>query len=214
MESKNPQASYPKAIISVVNWNNFKNTLACVGALLKLEYTNYRIIVVDNGSQDKSVGEISVAFPDITLIRSETNLGFAGGHRLALEIALQDDDARLFWMLNNDAFVEPATLTEFVKTYDLYGEALYGGLPVSTKTGKIEALWGYPLTDTGQPDRQVPLDRFIGTSVDEAFPEKKSLFTTEVHGSSFVVPMSVIRKYGFLDQSFFLYGEEGITVTV
>jgi GT2 family glycosyltransferase len=41
--------------IVVLNWNGIKDTVICLNSLVQLEYENYRIVVVDNGSRDNSV---------------------------------------------------------------------------------------------------------------------------------------------------------------
>ena len=72
----------PLVYISILNWNGYALTIECLKSLEVLNYPNYRVIVVDNHSVDNSVEMIQKAFPDIHLIESSSNLGFAGGHEL------------------------------------------------------------------------------------------------------------------------------------
>ena len=198
----------PKTILSIINWNNAPSTIACLEALTALDFPNTQIIVVDNGSQDDSSSAITAAFPEITLLRSAQNLGFADGHRLALDAALQDRDAALFWMLNNDAFVEPNTLSEIIKAYQQFGNCIYGSIPVDIQAGRILSLPGYFLDDSGAQDRSFNLTGLVGSTVTLLFLIIDPDFVLEIHGSSFVVPLAVVRKFGFMDDIFFLYGEE------
>ena len=199
----------PKTVVSIINWNSAGHTIACLEAVFGLDYPKKRVIVVDNASQDDSVDEIATAFPDVWIIRSPADVGFAAGHALALERARQDDDVQLFWMLNNDAFVEPQTLTELVNAYLRYGDCLYSSIPLNTQLGpKIEALQGRILSDDEPLDRQRDLSRFGGMPIENAFASGKPTYVTEIAGSSFMVPLSVVQQYGFMDDIFFLYGEE------
>lgn len=198
----------PKVYISVVNWNGYANTIACLQALITLHYSNYKIVVVDNHSSDDSVAQIQAAFPNIEIICAPTNLGFAGGHRLALEQARTDSDAVLFWMLNNDAFVEPVTLNEIVSAYQRFGDCLYGSVPLNTSARTIDALSGFELAENGEPMPSRNLEALAGLDYDLAFPQKTPLLVTQLHGSSFFIPLKVIQQYGFMDEQFFLYAEE------
>jgi glycosyltransferase involved in cell wall biosynthesis len=95
----------PSVWVSILNWNLYDLTIQCLESLRRLEYKNAHILVVDNASCNDSVNRIRSACPDVMLIESDTNRGFADGHRLALDYVLKQKDAELFWMLNNDAIV-------------------------------------------------------------------------------------------------------------
>ena len=200
--------SLPKTVVSIVNWNGTENTATCLSAFSSLTYDNLSIIVVDNASMDRSIENITNDFPSVELIRSDSNLGFAGGHRLALERVLDDPEVELFWMLNNDAFVEPDTLAEIVKAYALLGPAVYGSVPLHTDTDEIESLLGWEVYEGRDRSTGRRLSDLIGQTIGSAFPGGQPLRVTSIHGCSFVVPTSIIRRYGFMDESYFLYGEE------
>ena len=65
----------PKIIIITLNWNRKEDTIECINSLLELDYPNYEIVVVDNGSTDGSAESFRKTFPDITLIENKKNLG-------------------------------------------------------------------------------------------------------------------------------------------
>jgi len=48
----------PKIAIIIVNWNRYKDTIECLKSVLKLQYINYQIIMLDNGSTDGSIEKI------------------------------------------------------------------------------------------------------------------------------------------------------------
>jgi lipopolysaccharide transport system permease protein len=63
--------------IIILNWNGKADTLECLASVYQLDYPNFEVIVVDNGSTDGSSGAIRKAFPKVTLIENGANLGFA-----------------------------------------------------------------------------------------------------------------------------------------
>jgi GT2 family glycosyltransferase len=79
-----------------------------------LDYPDYKVIVVDNGSTDNSVAEIRKAHPQITLLETGRNLGFAGGNNVGIRYALEQG-ADYVWLLNNDTKADPHALTAMVE---------------------------------------------------------------------------------------------------
>ena len=77
-----------KIAIIILNWNGKQDTLDCLHSIKKSTYTNYEIIVADNGSLDGSKDAIARAYSDVLIIDNQSNLGFAEGNNRALEIAL------------------------------------------------------------------------------------------------------------------------------
>ena len=47
--------NYPKVVIIILNYNGWKDTIECLESVLRNDYPNYQVIVVDNGSQDNSM---------------------------------------------------------------------------------------------------------------------------------------------------------------
>ena len=76
---------HPLVIVVVLNWNLAAETEACVASLLASDYPNQRVLVVDNGSTDKSVARMRSHFGDrIDLLETGTNLFYAGGNNAGL----------------------------------------------------------------------------------------------------------------------------------
>jgi len=72
----------PKVFIIILNWNGRDDTLVCLDSVRKLDYPDYHVAVVDNGSTDDSVKAIQACYPPavwLTLIRNDQNLGYTGG---------------------------------------------------------------------------------------------------------------------------------------
>ncbi len=105
----------PKISIIILNWNNKDDTIKCLDSLRYLNYNNYEIIVIDNGSTDGSQKEIRKRFSDVKLIENKENLGFAEGNNIGIQKALEDEKIEYLFLLNNDTTIEPDILKELVK---------------------------------------------------------------------------------------------------
>jgi GT2 family glycosyltransferase len=197
--------SHPSVYVSILNWNRPELTVGCLDSLQRIDYQDVKLLVVDNGSRDDSVKRIHAAFPSVEIICSETNLGFAGGHGLAKDRALADE-ADLLWMLNNDVLVYPDTLSALVDANHRHGEALLGSLTLKPEDpSRISFGGGRELDELGRPITSQQYNHLGGKPYDPEIPDR---IVEDINGSSFMVPLSVIRRNGFMDESFFLYGEE------
>lgn len=98
----------------VLNWNGWKDTVECIDSCLKLTYTNFRILIVDNGSTDNSESILRECFPSVEFIQTGENLGFAGGNNVGIRYALEQG-AVYVWLLNNDTVVDSKALDELLK---------------------------------------------------------------------------------------------------
>jgi GT2 family glycosyltransferase len=103
----------PLVIVILLNWHGWQDTIACLDSLESLEYTNYRVLVVDNGSTDDSVARIRAAHPGIPILETGRNLGFSGGCNVGIRRALEEG-ADYVWLLNNDTTVDPQALTAMI----------------------------------------------------------------------------------------------------
>ena len=82
----------------------------CLESLCRQDYGNIQVLFVDNASTDGSAEFIEHTFPWVTVIRSATNLAYAGGNNLGAQHA----DGELLLFLNHDTEVCPGFLTELV----------------------------------------------------------------------------------------------------
>jgi GT2 family glycosyltransferase len=111
--SKRDQSEHLKTLIVVLNWNTHEITKECVQSLLAMEGDSFEILIVDNGSQDGSVENLRQAFPKITVIANDRNLGFAGGCNVGIKHALEQG-ADYVLLMNNDTVVKPNLLAELL----------------------------------------------------------------------------------------------------
>ena len=83
MPAASDPAPDPVVSILVISYNTREMTLACLASVVAETSVPYELIVLDNASTDGSTEAIAAAFPDIQLIASADNLGFARGNNVA-----------------------------------------------------------------------------------------------------------------------------------
>jgi len=187
----------PFVDIIILNFNQEPDTVECILSLKKMSYTNYRIILVDNGSADGSGKRIKEKFSEIELLRSGENLGFSGGCNYGIRHSLKSGLAGYVLLLNNDTKVNENLLT-----------ALLAVAQKDNRIGIAGALEFY----YSQPDRlRMAGSRFIWwlgghvliRSITSEFKEVQY-----VSGCCMLIKKEVIEKIGLLDERFFAYYED------
>ncbi len=103
----------PKIALVVLNWNNPKDTLACLDSMTRLTYGSFEVYVVDNGSSDGSPERIGEAFPDVHMIRLPENRGYGGGMNEGIAAAFGGGSDYVL-CLNNDMTFDPGFLEPLV----------------------------------------------------------------------------------------------------
>ena len=180
--------------VVVLNWNGWRDTLVCIASLHKLDYPNFGLIVVDNGSSDGSQDQIEARFPAIKVLQTGANLGFGGGCNAGIRRALEQG-ADYVWLINSDTTVDVSALTELVRVAD--GQAEVGAV-------------GSVLYEADQPE-QVQLwgggkvHLWTGFSRHQTCPAQLDF----VSGASMLLRRKALEQVGlFDDQTFFMYWED------
>ena len=78
----------PLVSIITINYNESAVTMDLLDSLRKISYPALEIIVVDNASPSDNPDVIKERYPEVKLIKSEENLGFAGGNNLGVKACL------------------------------------------------------------------------------------------------------------------------------
>jgi GT2 family glycosyltransferase len=180
----------------VLNWNGWRDTLACIESLQRSEYPNLSILVVDNGSTDNSVEIIRKSFEGIEVLETHANLGFAGGNNVGILLALSRK-AEFIWLLNNDTVVEPGTLQALV----LCAEAD----PGIGAVGSVLRYWHAP--EKIQAWGGGVINLWTGRSNHVEGPEELESLTY-LTAASVLLRSSVLREVGMLDEGYFMYWED------
>lgn len=109
-------------VVILLNYNQNEYTLRCVESLLDSDYSNFSIMLVDNGSTKNNVEELSNSLPvDKRLIfkKIEVNVGYPGGSNYAFEEALKLNPD-FFLIMNNDTIIDKMAIKELVKACNKY----------------------------------------------------------------------------------------------
>jgi len=101
----------PLVSVIIVNYNGKTYLEKCLESLMKINYKNYEIILVDNNSTDTSIEFVKNTYPSITIIKLNDNYGFAEPNNIGAKNA--KGDYLLF--LNNDTEVNPNFIGEMIK---------------------------------------------------------------------------------------------------
>ncbi len=190
-----------KPLVSIIsiNYNGLVLTRGLLQSLRNISYPEVEILVVDNGSQE-APDSLLEEFPEIKLVRSEQNLGFAGGNNLGMQHAQGD----FFLLINNDVEVDPNFLEPLVSAMHAHPE-------VGIISPKI--VYHYA-QDTIQyaGGRAINLmtgrGSFVGSKAKDDGTYDTSGYTELAHGAAMMIRREVVQKVGMMADFYFLYYEE------
>jgi hypothetical protein len=187
--------------IITINYNGLADTCALIDTI-PFNDDSLEVIVVDNASIEDEAAIIERRYPQIQVIRSNTNLGFAGGNNLGIKAA----HGKYLFFINNDTLLRP-------QTSDLI--PLIHRLESSPKIGavcpKIRFAWGdNPIQFAGYtPLSPVTMrNRAIGFGETDQGQYDTAHLTPYAHGAAMMVKREVIDKAGLMPECYFLYYEE------
>jgi GT2 family glycosyltransferase len=200
--------SIPSVLVAIVviNWNNSQDTLTCIESLQRLNYNNYHVLLLDNGSDDDSLVVLSEAtkgLTDFTLLETGENLGFSGGVNFGI-VEAEKLQAEYIWLLNNDTEVASDCLDRLIQAMNANPDVAIAGSKIFLADRK-DVIWHAGATFskyTGQP-QHLGLganDNDLDYAVDK--------LVDYVTGCSLVLRQNLIAKIGVMDDRFYLYYEE------
>jgi GT2 family glycosyltransferase len=189
--------SRPSVAVIVLNWNGRPYLTACLDSLRTQTYDGpYQVVLVDNGSTDGSAAFVESSYPQVRVIRSLVNLGFAAGNNLAA----RQLDTELVAFLNNDTRVEPNWLAELVRSVTAAPEIASAGGRILSWDGKQVDFMGGGATLTG-----LGIQTGYGQPAGVDAPEGDILFAC---GGSMIVKRAPYLEVGGLDDDYFLFYED------
>ncbi len=192
----------PFVYIIILNWNGWRDTLECVASCRKLAYENARIVIIDNGSTDDSEKILRQNLPDVEIIQSGGNLGFAGGNNVGIRVALQRG-AEYIWLLNNDTIVAPLALDRLVETAEQDLRIGIVGSLIYTFTEPRSIWFAGGFWKFGKLFFTIR-DEFDKGEVHFDRAETVGFIT----GCSLLIRAQTVRNIGLLDEKYFLYWED------
>ena len=201
-----------KLSIIIVNYNVRYFLEQCLTSVKRATANiDAEIFVVDNESKDNSVEMVQLLFPEVIIIANKKNVGFSKANNQAISIA----KGEYILLLNPDTVVEEDTFEKCIAFMDKTPDA--GGLGVKMIDGSGVFL---PESKRGLPTPSVSFYKIFGLS--NLFPKSKVFSkyhlgyldtnqTNEIEilsGAYMWMRKSVLDKIGYLDESFFMYGED------
>ena len=187
--------------IITINYNGLADTCALIDTI---PFNNYPLeaIVVDNASQNDEATLLEQRYPQVKVIRSRKNLGFAGGNNLGMQAAR----GKYLFFINNDTLLRP-------QTSDL--QQLINRLESDKKIGmvcpKIRFSWGNnPIQYAGYtPLSHITLrNKAIGYGEEDNGQYNIAHPTPYAHGAAMMVKREAIENAGVMPECYFLYYEE------
>lgn len=191
--------NYPKIFLIILNWNGKEVLKECLESIEKIDYPNYEVIVVDNGSTDGSQKMIKEIFSYVHLIENEKNEGVAEGQNIGIRYALKRGADYVF-ILNNDLTLDKNILKMLLKVIEsddkigAVGPILYWAdepEKIQSTGGMINWKKGVAYhPNAGETDKEQPIVREV-----------------DYVGLVFV-SSGILEKIGLYDPKYFAYWED------
>lgn len=199
--------------IIIVNYNTYDLTKNTINSVIETaDNIEYEVILVDNASADGSIEKLEkdfIDYPNIKITKNDTNLGFSKANNIGMRIATGD----YFLLLNSDTKLEVDCLQnsiEYIKKDEKIGAL---GAKVVLPDGKLDHA-----CKRGFPTPKVSL--FYLLKLDRLNPKKFGIYDAlhigeneigevdSLMGAFMLMPKRVLDEVGFLDEDFFMYGED------
>ena len=192
--------------IITINYNGLKDTCELIETL-PLEDESIEVIVVDNASKEDEAAIIEQRYPQVSVIRSQKNLGFAGGNNLGIKVA----HGKYLFFINNDTLIRCKKEEGRCKMFQPLIERLESSPKIGAVCPKIRFTWGdnpiqfagyTPLSRITMRNRAIGCGEIDQGQYDTAHP------TPYAHGAAMIVKREVIEKTDLMPECYFLYYEE------
>lgn len=172
--------------IIIINLNGKEFIKNCLRSIKKnTSYQDYKVIVVDNNSNDGSQDLIKSKFKWVDLIENKSNRGFSGANNDGIKYAIKRYNPDYFYLLNNDTLVEKGWLNEVIKVVE--------------SDDTIGIVGSKQLTFDRKPTNCAGWINSFG--VKYYFGDEYK-FVKWVSGAGFLIKKEVIKKIGLLDEMY------------
>ena len=188
--------------ILILNWNKKELLRSCIESVLKIDYSNFSVMVIDNCSTDGSQEMIKKNYPSVECMLLDKNYGFSNGYNNCFE-NLNNKDTDFVLLLNNDTEVDVNILKAFNDARLTYGNnQIYGGKifyqndrnKIWYAGGNYNLKWFY-IAHRGIRKKDSQEFSFV----DE---------TMYITGCCLFTSMKVIQRLNGFDTNFKMYGED------
>lgn len=183
----------PKVIILILNWNGLPWLKKCFPSVLKTDYSNFEVILVDNSSQDDSVKWINTNYPAIKIIKNKKNFGFAKGYNIGIKYAIKRKPDYIA-LINTDVKVDPQWLKELLRVSESNKDIGVIGPMIYEFDGK---------TIDSKKFESEPLLSIFYKSIDG--PINNNYRLSFCDGATLLVKRATINKIGLMDPNYFFF---------
>ena len=184
--------------IITINYNGLKDTCALIESIPfndKME-----VIVLDNASENNEAEQISNRFPFVKVIKSDKNLGFAGGNNLGIKAST----GKFIFLINNDTYFEDFNVRALI-------DRLNNSSDIGIVCPKIRFAWSpKPIQFAGYtPLSNITIrNQAIGFGEEDHGQYETAHPTPYAHGAAMLIKREAIDKVGLMPECYFLYYEE------
>lgn len=192
-------AAQPHVGVIIPAWNAISHTLECLKSLQRLDYPNYSIVLVDNGSTDGTLERVREQYPHVTTIRNEQNAGFAHACNQGLE-AVFAAGASFGFLLNNDTLVAPDLLSQLLAVAQSWPSVGILG-PTICYADRPETPWFTGMRFSA------PI-YFVRTAPKYQVQSDVPAAVDFISGCGMLVSRTVYARIGGLNQDYFMYYED------
>ena len=192
--------------IITINYNGYKDTCELI-ASLPLEDESLEVIVVDNASKEDEATLIEEQYPQVKVIRSQKNLGFAGGNNLGIQAA----HGKYLFFLNNDTLLRCKKEDVRCKMFQPLIDRLESSPKIGMVCPKIRYAWGdNPIQFAGYtPLSHITIrNQAIGCGEPDHGQYDTPHPTPYAHGAAMMIRREAIEMAGLMPECYFLYYEE------
>lgn len=191
--------------VVIVNYNGQRFMKGCMDSLRRRLSIPYEVIVVDNASPNNDVQYIREHFPDVVLIASEKNLGFAGGNNLGVTKAR----GQYILLLNNDTIIR----SDLLMGIELLNSDITVGIvgaKMLDKNGRYRhSAQRFPSFPTCMKIDKLYLREGYFNKGDFPKDNAQNSYTVDmVEGSFMLMRKELWVRLGGMDESIFMYGED------
>ena len=223
-----------KVNIVVLNYNNYRDTIECIDSILKLNYVNYNLIIVDNASTNNSFEYLNKHFKFLRensiiynyqlfeenencifddscqfyLTRTNENNGYSSGNNVGIKISMEYTNCDYIWILNNDTVVDNDSLMNQVSYFN--SQIIHGnnlgilGSKILNYSNKEKIQ-----SVAGSYNKVWGIPKLVGFNKNiNEISQIKVEKIDYISGASMFVSRDFILDVGFLSIDYFLYFEE------
>ena len=188
-----------KIAVIIINWKKNDFTLNCIDSVLKSSYKNFKIILIDNESQNNFPDEINKS-EKIQIIKNENNEGFSKANNQGIKYSIKNGFDYVL-LLNNDTLIKNDLIDSLIQQSSTLNQKIiqplilnYDGSKIWNAGGKINNFFGTFQT----------LEKGKGFK----YFKRNRTYTDWFTGCCVLIKVEIFNHVGYFDERFFAYYED------